>query len=340
MSEPSELTKKYYEKAKQFEDAALEYNARRIDALTADDARSIHFWSSNANILRNRVKTAMSDWVSNGYKNDFEQISAFIDQVMQRDLSLLKQEYRDDLEKARLTGIASGSDFFYSSLVPGNFARSGGWTRFSFKSGDLQSRSSSTFQNKRWAVAGGVSYLGIFGGRANASRGSARQEYQGTFSSDDFELSFEITQVQIERPWLHRSFMLSPTWRFDQGSPEVKDERLSDGGAPPRGLLPAYPTSIVFVRNLVMTIGHSESFSNYVREQQQSSAGGGGYVAFGPFFLGGSGSNLSSTGSTTRDWGYKFERNGIQCPGMQIAGFKCHVLPEAPKPLASITNWI
>jgi len=71
----------------------------RIDALSADNQKAVQYWAINANILRNKVKAAMADWVSSGYKNDYEQIAAFIDQVMQRDMSLLKAQYRDDLEK-------------------------------------------------------------------------------------------------------------------------------------------------------------------------------------------------------------------------------------------------
>ena len=92
----------------------------------------------------------MNDWVTNGYKNDYEQISAFIDQVMQRDMTLLKQEYRDDLEKARITGLASGSIFFIPRLFPGIFPRSGGWTEFTFSSGDFASHSSSNYSTRRW----------------------------------------------------------------------------------------------------------------------------------------------------------------------------------------------
>jgi hypothetical protein len=132
VSEPSPMVVAYNEKLAAYESAALTYNNLRINALTATDSRSVHEWSMNAGILRNRVKTAMSDWVSNGYKNEYEQIAAFIDQVTQRDMSLLKAEYRDDLEKARLTGLASGGDFYYTSLVPAGFVTSGGWTKFSF----------------------------------------------------------------------------------------------------------------------------------------------------------------------------------------------------------------
>ncbi|MCA9451897.1 MAG: hypothetical protein KC584_04595, partial [Nitrospira sp.] len=118
VSEPSALVNLYNQKMTEYEAAALAYNSARIDALTADNVKAVHYWGMNANILRNRVKAAMGDWVSNGYKNDYEGINAFIDQVMRRDMALLKAQYQDDLEKARITGMSSGSDFFYTSLVP------------------------------------------------------------------------------------------------------------------------------------------------------------------------------------------------------------------------------
>ena len=180
MSEPSPLTQVYYEKMAAYENAALEYNSARIDALTASNARAVHYWAMNANILRNKVRAAMSDWVSNGYKNDYEQIAAFIDQVMQRDMALLKQEYRDDLEKARITGMASGSDFFYTALVPGNFARSSGWTKFTFGSGDFQSHQTSNYSTRRWQASGGGSFLGIFGARGGGGSSSSRSEHKTT----------------------------------------------------------------------------------------------------------------------------------------------------------------
>jgi hypothetical protein len=62
------------------------YNARRIDALDATNQHAIHDWAVNANIYRNKVRAAMADWVANGYKDDFEKISAFIEQVSRRDM--------------------------------------------------------------------------------------------------------------------------------------------------------------------------------------------------------------------------------------------------------------
>jgi hypothetical protein len=294
----------------------------------------------NANILRDKVRAAMADWVANGYKNDFEQIAAYLEQVQGRDMTLLKQQYRDDLEKAKLTGIASGSDFYYTSVVPGNFARSAGWTKFGFASGDMNSSTSSNWSSSRWnaSVAGG--YLGIFGGSGSHSESRASEEYHGTFHSDFFNLSFEICQVPIVRAWFPPSFLISRTWRFDQNNPDTKSEMISDGGTPPTGLVPAYPTSMIVIRNLSLGLGESDSFSNFISSRQSSSSSGGGFVSFGPFFLGGNASNLSSGGRSDRNWGYSYKNQSMTVPGMQVIGFKCHVFPKRPDPNPGITAWV
>jgi hypothetical protein len=342
VSQPSPLTQIYFEKMAAYEAAALEYNNRRIDALTASTPQAVHYWAMNASILRNRVKAAMMDWVTNGYKNDYEEIAAFLDQVQQRDMSLLKQEYRDDLEKARITGLASGSDFFYTSLIPGNFANSGGWSEFKFTSGDFSSQHSSSYSTRKWNTSASGGLLGIFGGRGGGGSSSGRREYTGKFNTDNFLLQFEIAQIPISYAWLSEAFLHSRMWRFDQSNPEAKDDVLSDGGTPPKGMLPAYPTTAIFIRNLTMRLGHSEGFSEFMAESTQSSGGGGGFVNIGGFFGGGSYSRSTSSGSTSRSRGYSFENQELVVDGMQLVGLKCHVLTgrRYPDPLPSITRWV
>lgn len=340
VAEPSPLTKAYNEKLAAYEDAVLQYNSRRIDAMAANDSSAVHYWAMNANILRNRVRAAMADWVSAGYKNDYEAIAAFLDQVMQRDMALLKEEYRDQLEKARLTGLASGSDFFYTSLTPGNFARAGGWTKFTFSNSSFESQANTSYSTKSWQARGGGGFLGIFGGSGGARSTENNKEFHNTFKSDHFSLAFEIAQLPIERPWLERAFLMSKSWRFDQNTPEAKDALLSDGGAPPKGKMPAYPTSIIFIRNLVLDFGEASGFSDFVEQHNTSGGGGGGWVRWGPFALGGNYNRQTSSGSTEQKQGYKTSAQGISVPGMQIAGFKCHILPKSPDPLSTIEDWI
>ncbi len=339
---PSALTLAYNEKLEKYRNAALDYNNKRIDALTANDPRAVHDWAINANIYRDRVRAAMDDWVNSGYKLDYEGMSAFITQVQQRDMALLKREYLDDLEKARLTSPVSGSDFFFTSLVPGNFATSTGWTRFGFTAGDYESHRNGAVSSSSWSTRAGGGFLGIFGGSAAAGGAEGRQEYHGTFESSHTSMSFEIAEIPIARPWFRPAFLSSRSWRFDQNNPTVKGNVLSDAGSPPKGMMPGYATSAIFVRKLSLSFGESSGFSDFVATQKSNYAGGGGGLSFGCFFLGGSYSQRSASGTSQRDWGYKYENNTMNVDGMQLIGYRCHVLPKSPDPNPAIpaNAWI
>lgn len=340
--EPSPMVVAYNEKLAQYENAALEYNSRRIDALAADNAKAVHYWAMNANILRNKVRAAMNDWVSSGFKNEYDQIAAFIDQVTQRDMSLLKQQYRDDLEKARLTGLASGSDFYYTSLVPGNFMLASGWTKFEFDSSDFHSSRSASYSYSRSATRAGGGFLGAFsvGAAGGASSASGESASSVQFDSSSFSMSFSICQVPIVRPWFKTAFLLSKLWRFDQTNPEAKGKQISDGGKPARGMLPAYPTSLICIKDLTLRFGHSSGMHEASQSWKTSSAGGGAVVGFGPFFLGGSHARASGSGQRHSECQYDSNSQSMTVPGFQVIGFKCHILPKSPDPDPSVTQWV
>lgn len=340
-SVPSDLVLVYNAKQAAYDSAALEYNARRIDALTASDPRAVHDFAMNGPIYRDKVRAAMADWETAGHKSDYEKIAAFFAQVNQRDMSLLKARYMDDLEKARLTSPVSGSDFFFTSLLPGNFATSTGWTRFGFSAGDFESHSSSSYDWSRSSGGGGFSFFG-FGGGGSHSEANSHSEYSGRFDTSRVSMSFEIAQIPIARPWLKTAFPTSHYWRFDQNNVVVKSERLSDGGSPPKGKMPAIPMSAIFVRKLSLEFGETHDFSNFVDNARSQSSGGGGFACFGPFFIGGGGAHRSGSGDTRRDYGFKFENNRMFVDGMQLIGFKCFVLPKSPDPDPQIaaSAWI
>lgn len=337
--EPSALVNLYTQKMSAYEDAVLQYNTARIDALTADNVRAVHYWAMNANTLRNRVRAAMADWVANGYKHDYEGISAFIDQVMQRDMALLKQQYVDDLERARLTGLSSGNDFHFTSLVPANFMNSAGWTNFTFNSSDYARYSNSSYQMKssRTSVGGGV--LGFGGGGVRTGSASGETQRQVRFNSQKFSLNFSIAQAFIVRGnWFRPSFLHSKLWRFTPDNPEAAGEMVSDGGTPPKGLIPAYPTSVIFIKDLEISFKDSEGAAEAASEWERSSASGGGYFHFGPIHLGGSHARNSAEGERDSSFEYNSTSQSIKVPGHQIIGFKCQKHTEKmPDPLADIT---
>ncbi|MGE5464800.1 MAG: hypothetical protein ACM3PS_15670 [Syntrophothermus sp.] len=339
---PSPLVQAYNDKMAAYDAAALEYNSHRIDALAADNAKAVSFWAINANILRDKVQAAMNDWITNGYKNEYEEIAAYIAQVEGRDLVLLKQSYIDELERAKLTGLASGSDYYYTALTPPHFAEStAGWTNFSFSSGDFSRYSNSKYDASGWNASAGGGWLGIFGGSGGGSGSSSRQEWTSGFNSDHCSMSFSIVQIPIVRPWFRPSYLTSPIWRFAVGDVLVKDWKLSDGGKPPTGQLPAYPTSMIFIRDLNLNFGSESGFSEWMNEQSESAAHGGGALSIGPFFLGGSYSSSSKQGRSESSSQYKYDENGMSVPGMQLIGFKAHVhtLPM-PNPSSAVLEWV
>lgn len=327
--EDTPLVKAYISKMQAYEDACLQYNAARIDALAATNSRAVHNFAINASILRNKVKFAYNDWITNGYKKEYEGIAARIDQMTSRDLSLLKAQYVEALNKSKLTGIVSGADFFYTSLAPSNFAKSKGWTRFSFSQYD-QSYYSKENKNK-WNAAGGLS-LGLFtiGGQA----GGERRELNTKLDTSSFSFTFEICQVPIIRPWLKLNFLTSKTWRFAADNVDLKGKYLSDGKKPPHvdSMMPAIPTSMLFIRNLRLNFANSSDIGKEI----DSKISGGGMVGYGPFFIGGSYGHESQ--ERKRD--YHRDAQGISVDGLQCIGFKCHLLPKAPNPDPSIKKWV
>jgi len=326
--EESQLVVRYHEKMQNFLTVALEYNSHRVNALTAKDPGAVHFWAMNAPILRNKVLAAKRDWVNNGYKEEYEKISAFISQVEGRSMLALKERYLDDLDKTKLTGLASGADFLYASLVPGSFAKTdNGWTQFRFSSSDYSSNFS--FSNKKGSAGGGLS-LGFFniggGGKYEKRKSNSK------IDASSFYLTFKIAQVPIVRPWYNVNFLTSKYWRFDKANPEFKSQMVSDGGSPPNGMIPAYTTTAIFVKDLVLNFGSMQS----EMQSQMTKASGGGFVGWGPFHLGGSYS--SSSGS--KDFQRNSESQGIRIDGMQLIGFKCHMLAKSPDPNPEIKEWV
>ncbi len=228
-----------------------------------------------ARSLRGNMHSAMSDWETYGYKLEVDKGSAFIEEVSNRDLSLLKKHYGEDMTDAKLANPAIQDEFNLTLLTPADFATSTGWTQFTFNSGDIDQYAKSDAESHSTSVSAGGGWMGI-GASAGHSDSSDREAFNGTFNAKSFSLTFEIAQAAIVRPWFHPSFIKSKSWRFSPGSDEVvSGDMVSDGGNPPKGLMPAYPTSVIFIRNLSMQIGENSGYSNFLHKAESSATGGG-----------------------------------------------------------------
>jgi hypothetical protein len=326
VTEPGPLTIAYTAKMNDYIDAADQYMNLLIDAQSATGSdpeaiRRVAAWSNKSKFIRKKMEAAEMAWVSQGYKNEYETINAYIDQVTQKNMVLYKQDLLRKYNNGLLTSTNEGTagDFYYTTLLPGNFATSPGWTEFTFYEGDYD-----THYNKntsQWSGGGGLSF-GLFsiGGGASGSKVEMASDQKST----NFRASFEFTQIPICRSWFDPGFFAMRGWTLDKLWNLNFDKTVSNGAAQPVGRLVAYPITALFVRDVRFTFDQWESQSQYMQKQIR----GGGAVGFGPFFVGGA----YSRGSVTRSSSYDAKGGSITIPGMQLIGFINNLVPKSPDP--------
>jgi hypothetical protein len=326
VSKPGKLAIAYTERMNEYLDVADELMNMKIDAMAAtgedpEAKRRVFNWNEKSKFLRKRLDAAEMAWTAQGYKNEYETISAYIAQVAEKNLVLYKEDLKRKFARAQLTSAADGdSDFYYTTLLPGNFATSAGWTGFTFTSADFETHSGKN--TNEWG-AGGAGLLGIFaiGGKASGSKIETRDDQKAT----NFSASFEFTQIPIARPWFEPGFFSMRSWTLDENwKLSYADSPVSDGGSPPAGRLVAYPVSALFVRNVRLT---SSSWSNHTEFLKKATSASGG-VGIGPFRVGGK----YASGSEERSSTYHFEGDTLVIDGMQLAGTINSVVPACPNP--------
>lgn len=331
ITEPGPIVQVYMAKMDDYLSAADEYMNLLIDAEAAqgndpEAIRRVAAFANKSKFVRSKMEAAWMAWVAQGYKNEYEQIASYIEQVTQKSMVLYKKELQQDFRNGLLTSPQEGAagDFYYTTIVPGNFATSPGWTRFSFYEQDYENHYDKS--TSQWS-AGATANFGMlsFGARASGSKVEISQDQKLT----NFRASFEFTQVPIVRPWFKPGFFSMRGWTLDQLWDLNYDKKVSDGGEgktdnKPDGRLVAYPITALFVRNVVFASDQSESHMDYVN----SKISAGGVVGWGPFFIGGT----YSHGTADYDFTAHAEGGAITIPGIQLIGFINNIIPKSPNP--------
>ncbi len=314
VTEDSPIVKAYNEKMIAYINAVSIYNNKRLSAVNADSKQAVQDFTQNAELYRMQVKQALNDWVSNGYKEDIEKIGAYIKEVSQRSMMMLKADLSDRLEQGKMTDAVTGSKFCLSSFYPGNFINSNkGWTEFSFTSHSkntyTKTAHSSTSGNVGWN-------WGLWKTSGNA--GNSKDSLDKSLETEDFEMKFKTTQATLGRGWFDPDFLTNGLWDWDQEAYGM----LSDGKIPPNGRLIAYPTTAVFIKDVEI----KSSAIKDVYSEINKTLKGGGSVGWGPFQIGATHSQDSKEVKTNFDE----NTNTLRVDGMQLIAFKCFALPKVP----------
>lgn len=325
----SKLVKKYREKMLAYTAAALEYNILRISALSGEDENAVHQFAINGATLQMKLNALENDWISNGFRDDYDKINAALSSVEGRSFALLKQRYKQDYLRSVLTSPNSGANFLYTAPIPADFAHSdSGWTKFYFNSGSF--KSNHKFSKSTSSISGGGMFIAAFGGSGNVKETKSATK----IDTEKFSMSFQMCRVPIYRPSINLSFLKSGFWRFLPNDTVHKNSMISDGKSPPDGIMPAITTDCIFIKNLELDFGESHT---KIKNEFKSKGGSAG-IHWGAFNLGGSHKNNIGDTNSSRDW----NEGKISIDGMQLIGFMCHTLDKSPNPNPDIKDdeWI
>ncbi len=323
ITRPGKLTIAYTNAMNQYMKVADEYMTVKIDAMAATGSdeeakRRVHTWAQKSKFLRSRMDAAWNAWVAQGYKNEYEQIQAYIAQVTEKSLVLYKQDLRRKLDSALLTSPTDG-DFYYTTLLPGNFATSDGWSRFTFNQEDAETHAKA--KTNKWGASGSANF-GLFsvGGSASGSKTTSQTDA----ASSNFGAEFEFAQIPLCRAFFDPGFLWMRSWTLDENWDLSFDKKVSDGADKPVGRLVAYPVSALFVRNVKL---HSSNWSQHM-DFMKKSIGAGGSIGYGPFRVGG---NYKS-GSSERNTSHHLDGDTLSIDGIQLIGTINSVFPQCPNP--------
>jgi hypothetical protein len=327
VTKPGKLTVAYTEKMDAYLSVADELMDMKIDAMSAtgddpDSRRRVYNWNEKAKFLKKRLAAAEMAWTSQGYKNEYEVINGYIAQVAEKSLVLYKEDLKRKFANGVVTSVVDGdSEFYYTTLLPGNFAASPGWTRFEFTENDFETHSKQ--ETTGWGGSAGANF-GLFS--IGGSAGGSKTQTSDDQAAANFSASFEFTQVPIARPWFDPGLFSMRSWTLDENwNLSYDGQPVSDGKAKGNtGRLVAYATSALFVRNVRITSSNWSNHSDFL----STSISAGGRVGYGPFSIGGNYSN----GSTSRNTNYHFDGDTLVIDGMQLVGTINNVIPQSPNP--------
>jgi hypothetical protein len=273
-------------------------------------------WAALEPILRNRIVTAFKKWEGAG-KNKVEEAWGTIGNLENRGLEASWQDRR-----ARYDAYKQGAqigDFWLTKYYPGKFWEDdAGWLDISLTHNEIHKVNEAEQVN--WGGRAGASFgLWRVGGKVS-------YESQSTMAKCDIEgssVSFQLALIPFLRGWLDAEVFGSRSWKFDSGTVGAS-EYLSDGGIPPVGTMPMYPTGMLIVRNLRINFNKSSELNRTFMETIR----GSGKVGWGPFSV--RANYYKRIDKSSHD--FVEDAAGLEVKGMQVIGFMCALLDKSPDP--------
>lgn len=272
------------------------------------------------------VASAMQDWEALGGKSEYETQLATKTQLeglgLTPVLATLAQQYDALVQNVQ---DASGLSFAPVLTVPPDFMTGDiTWNTFSFSSQDTATDSSDTTADIGASVSGMADLFLVKADGAGTGTWTALGTTVGALT-----VSFEYVFVTLERTWLDTSILESNSWWFQgmtQANPKP-DILFSTGALPPSGnaVWSLTPVSAIFVRNLTIALGSSDTQTTSALEGLAASAS----VKFLIFPIASGQADVTNQSSSHR---YSISGSTITATQVQLMFLLCTLMPQEPNP--------
>jgi hypothetical protein len=203
------------------------YNSAKVDAEYATDPAVKRKWDEvDEPALRGAVADAERDWNAKGFRADVDRALGVETTLGARAPSTVWAQWRQqcNADIDQLTDPRSGQSFLPSGFSPSNLFAADGWTPFELKGDAVEAL-------------------------ARDAPAELRGRLEDQADVDVESLSFEVTSMRVDRPWLATGLFGARFWALPSGV-----DPLSSGGASPAGRCPAYVAALVLARNLVVQL--------------------------------------------------------------------------------------
>nr|AUN36857.1 hypothetical protein [uncultured bacterium] len=313
---------KYKDYMKKYFRAIQAYTAQYVAAMS--NPITAQTWPVLGPTYKADVDGAMDDWVSFGKKDKIEEALNLLDAQGSDAATAMIASSKKIFDRYQVAAGMIAATIPYVQLFPTNWcdpaAGDDGWTTYTYDM--AKARTETSAASKSWGGGGVKLGFWSFGARAKHSDSQVHED----FSSEGLSISFKYAVVDIERPWLNTILLNLSNW-FVVG---CKKNCISNGDANQQKpsdneafWLPAIPTQVIVVKDLVIKTQDAQRFAGSVK----AGTSGGGSFGWGPFTIGGHYEHDSSKGTNSIEQ----VDGGLKIDGVQIIGWISQILPASPK---------
>jgi len=329
---PTKLMQRYLFFKNLYETAEMGMIQKLIEI--ENDPANARFRARLTAMEKKKLRRLRRMWMSVGRKNQVERIQNILNALEQGGMVAYRDRIQERMENSlfetTLVGLATDSTY-YTGLVPANLFKAQGWQKISLN----QTSQRNHFKAKDTSFKGRTGFSLPFGLGFSAKASKSKSVTTRENERESLHISFEIAQGLLDRPWFDPAFLASSKWTMaDPASGEslstLKDEDfvLSDGGSPPKGVMPAYVTAVILVRNVRLRASNMKSFVEDIEKEHAVSGKAGFFGGFGLFSAGGGHTQKE------RERLYEFDSSSgtLSILGTHIVAFRGTWVHKAPDP--------